>query len=65
MKNVGVSGEAVRLALGRLPADRRCGCQQALQDALVTRIDLVPTATRQKLAPLIARHAGQMAGSGR
>src|SRR5437870_418860 len=26
MKNVGVSGEAVRLALGRLPADRRCGC---------------------------------------
>jgi len=65
MKNVGVSGEAVRLALGRLPADRRCGCQDALQDALVTRIDLVPTATRQKLAPLIARHAGQMAGSGR
>ncbi len=66
MKNVGISREAVRLALGRLPAERRCDCRHALHDALVTRIDLVPTATRQKLGPLIARDAAQkVAGGGR
>jgi 5'-methylthioadenosine phosphorylase len=59
LRNVGVSRQAVRLALGRLPEARECACKDALKDALVTSLDLVPTATKQRLGPIIARYAGQ------
>ncbi|MCH8200911.1 MAG: S-methyl-5'-thioadenosine phosphorylase, partial [Chloroflexi bacterium] len=59
LRNVGVSRQAVRLALGRLPATRECACKDALKDALVTSLDLVPPATKQRLGPIIARYAGQ------
>ncbi len=59
LRNVEVSRQAVRLALQRLPARRECACKDALKDALVTSLDLVPTATKQRLGPIIARYAGQ------
>jgi 5'-methylthioadenosine phosphorylase len=62
LKNVEVSRQAVRLALSRLPATRRCLCATALKDALVTPLDLVPEATRQRLSPLIDRYAGEKVG---
>jgi 5'-methylthioadenosine phosphorylase len=46
----------VRLALARLPARRDCLCASALQDALVTPLDMVPQETKQKLAPIIGRY---------
>ncbi len=60
LRNVGVSRQAVRLALQRLPATRECACKDALKDALVTSLDLVPAATKQRLGPIIARYAGQV-----
>jgi len=62
MKNVEVSRQVVRLALSRLPAVRHCPCATALQDALVTPLDLVPAETRKRLSPLIDKYAGQKVG---
>lgn len=55
-KNVAVSQEAVRLFLRRLPSERKCGCRNALANALVTPLDLVPPATLTRLEPLIAKY---------
>jgi len=59
LRNVEVSRQTVRLALQRLPARRECACKDALKDALVTSLDLVPEATKQRLGPIIGRYAGQ------
>ncbi len=64
LKNVEVSRQAVRLALGRLPEQRDCPCASALKDALVTPLHLVPAPTRQRLWPLIAKYAGQPSAPG-
>ncbi len=59
LSNVEVSRQAVRTALQRLPATRECACKDALKDALVTSLDLVPEATKERLGPIIGRYAGQ------
>lgn len=56
LKNVEVSRQAVRTALGQLPADRDCPCATALENALVTPIELVPLAARRRLWPLIGKY---------
>ena len=56
LKNVEMSRRAVRLALQRLPSPRECGCKDALKDAMVTSLDLVPEETKQRLAPIIAKY---------
>jgi len=61
LKNVEVSRRAVSLALQRLPAQRACACKDALKDALITSIDLVPSKTIEKLRPIIGRYAGMKA----
>jgi 5'-methylthioadenosine phosphorylase len=55
-KNAAVSQEAVRLFLRRLPRERRCGCRDALANALVTPLELVPPSTLVKLEPLIGKY---------
>lgn len=55
-KNVALSQEAVRLFLRRLPRERRCGCGDALANALVTPLKMVPWTTLTKLEPLIGRY---------
>lgn len=56
LKNVEVSRRAVRLALQRLPSPRECGCKDALKDAMVTSLDIVPEETKQRLAPIIGKY---------
>lgn len=56
LRNVEVSRQVVRLALQRLPAERTCACKDALKDALVTSMDLVPDTTIEKLGPIISRY---------
>jgi 5'-methylthioadenosine phosphorylase len=56
-KNVAVSQEAVRLFLRRLPRERQCGCRDALANALITPLEVVPPATLTKLDPLIRKYA--------
>jgi 5'-methylthioadenosine phosphorylase len=58
LKNVEVSRRAVGLALQRLPEQRTCACKDALKDALITSLDLVPAKTIEKLAPIISRYTG-------
>lgn len=43
-------------AVAELPAQRRCWCQQALKDAILTRPSLISLATRQKLRLLLDRY---------
>jgi 5'-methylthioadenosine phosphorylase len=59
LRNVEVSRQAVRQALRRLPAKRECACKDALKNALVTSLDLVPEATKKRLGPIIGRYAEQ------
>jgi 5'-methylthioadenosine phosphorylase len=56
LRNVEVSRQAVRRALNRLPDARDCGCRNALRDAIVTSMDLVPQATKNRLGPIIAKY---------
>lgn len=64
LKNVETSRRAVRAALGRLPQTRDCPCASAIKDALITPIDLVPPATRERLRPLIGKYVDQRVAGG-
>ena len=64
LKNVEVSRHAVRLALQRLPAQRACACKDALKDALITSLDIVPPETLERLGPIVARYVGQKVAGG-
>jgi 5'-methylthioadenosine phosphorylase len=55
-KTIEVAQRTVRLALPRLPARRDCLCASALQDALVTPLDIVPEETKRNLAPIIGKY---------
>jgi 5'-methylthioadenosine phosphorylase len=59
LKNVEVSRRAVRTALQRLPDPRECACKDALQNAIVTSLDLVPAGTKERLAPIIGKYVSQ------
>ena len=51
-----LAGDAVRTLIGRLAADRAgCDCARALEHALITPREAIPAATRQRLAPILAR----------
>jgi len=61
LKNVEVSQRAVQLALARLPSSRDCPCADALKDAIITPMELVPATTKERLAPFIKKYAGETA----
>jgi 5'-methylthioadenosine phosphorylase len=55
-KNTRVAQEAIRNLVRDLTKARACDCDQALASALITRRDLIPTATREKLDLLIKKY---------
>ncbi len=55
-KNTELSQRIIRLAGGALPARRDCPCANALRNALITPLDLVPPATLERLGPLLHRY---------
>ncbi len=55
-KNTTVAQEALRILAGQLRAERDCDCQQALATAMITRKDVIPAETRQKLDLLINKY---------
>jgi len=59
LRNVEVSRRAVRSVLQRLPDRRHCPCSSALKDALITSIELVPEATKERLAPIIGKYVSE------
>jgi 5'-methylthioadenosine phosphorylase len=64
LRNVEVSRKAVRLAVQRLPSTRDCPCANALRDALVTPLGLVPEATKERLGPIIGRYVPEKEAGG-
>lgn len=64
LKNIAVSTDAVKLALGRLPVARDCPCSSALSTALITSMDLVPDETKRKLEPIIGKYVRQAVPGG-
>ena len=55
-KNTEIAQEAIRLLARNFTSERDCACQHALADALITRPDRIPPATRQKLDLLVGKY---------
>lgn len=55
-KNTMIAQEAVRILASTLKPERNCDCGQALATALITRRDVIPAETRQKLDLLVKKY---------
>ena len=55
-RNVARAREVLRLLIPRLVGERPCPCPQALRNAIVTRPDVIPRETRERLAPIIGKY---------
>ncbi len=55
-KNTTIAQEAVRILASQLKPDRSCACDRALATALITRKDVIPAKTRQKLDLLVNKY---------
>ncbi len=55
-KNTAVAQEAVRILASQLKLERNCDCEHALATALITRKDVIPAETRQKLDLLVNKY---------
>jgi 5'-methylthioadenosine phosphorylase len=55
-KNTAIAQEAVRILASRLKPERSCNCEHALATALITRKDVIPAETRQKLDLLVKKY---------
>ena len=55
-KNTAIAQEAVRILARQLKHARDCDCEHALATALITRKDVIPEATRQKLDLLVHKY---------
>ena len=55
-KNTAIAQEAVRVLAGALKRERDCDCGHALASALITRKDVIPAETRQKLDLLVNKY---------
>jgi 5'-methylthioadenosine phosphorylase len=55
-KNTALAQEAVRLLAANLKPERNCECGHALSTALITRKDIIPPMTLQKLDLLITKY---------
>ncbi len=55
-QNAGNAASVVRAAVAAMPRDRTCACGSALQYAIMTSHDLIPSGTRKKLDLLIGKY---------
>lgn len=55
-RNTALAQEAVRLLVKNLRPERNCECKNALSTALITRRDVIPPATLQKLDLLVNKY---------
>jgi 5'-methylthioadenosine phosphorylase len=55
-KNTTLAQEAVRILAKNLKPERDCDCKHALATALITRPDMIPAETRQKLDLLVKKY---------
>ena len=55
-QNAVTAQRVVANAVARLPVERSCECASALGSAIITRPELIPSALKQDLAPLIGKY---------
>lgn len=55
-ENVGRAKSIIRIAAGRIPAERNCECASALSTAIVTAPDLIPAHIKKDLNLLIGKY---------
>jgi 5'-methylthioadenosine phosphorylase len=55
-KNIELSKRIIELAVTKLGVQRECGCQGALEHAIVTAPALIPAERKRDLAPIIGRY---------
>jgi 5'-methylthioadenosine phosphorylase len=58
VQNAMTAQQAIAEAVARVSGPRRCACQHALADAIITRRELVPEQTKRELAPIIGKYMG-------
>src|SRR5215471_12015785 len=56
VQNASTAQKTIAEAVGRLGAERTCGCKDALATAIITQAPLVPEQTKKDLAPIIGRY---------
>ncbi|HEY2547123.1 MAG TPA: S-methyl-5'-thioadenosine phosphorylase [Candidatus Acidoferrum sp.] len=56
VQNAENAQKVLRAAVAAMPAERNCKCGAALKHALVTDLNLVPNATKKKLAAIIGKY---------
>ncbi len=56
MRNTQLAQVAIKVMVKNLVKESGCGCQQALQDAIITHHDRIPPETAQKLDLLIGKY---------
>ena len=54
--NAAMAQQVITQAVGRLPIARDCECARALATAIITRRDVIPAATRTRLAPIVGKY---------
>jgi 5'-methylthioadenosine phosphorylase len=55
-QNIELSKHIVRLAVGKVAAERECACASALKNAIVTDPKLIPADVKQKLSAIIGEY---------
>ena len=58
-RNAETARRAVVDAIGRLPGERSCPCARALDSAVITKRELIPESTIERLGPVVRRLFGR------
>ena len=56
LQNAQTAQQIIANAVERLPIERTCECARALATAIITRPDAIPSATRERLRPLVGKY---------
>ncbi|MCC7008384.1 MAG: S-methyl-5'-thioadenosine phosphorylase [Acidobacteria bacterium] len=56
--NAAMAQRVIANAVEALPIARQCECARALEAAIITRRDVIPAATKERLRPLVAKYLG-------
>ena len=56
LRNVAKSQEVVAQLVPTIPESRDCGCATALENAIITELELVPPDVRRRLGPLVDKY---------
>jgi len=55
-QNAANAAKVIRAAVAAMPRERKCGCASALQFAILTSADKIPSATREKVDLLMGKY---------